>query len=346
MNYLLDFTQLRRKIYKNKYENLRKYVYYVIKKDILFNSKWHLIRNRIFTYCRICGPLLLPKCKRNKYEMYSINKTGSIRGNSSQLLSSINSSFLSNDEYSSENSGLKERLLPYNNIPIKRSIFINKNEVLAKHKNMLKNNENDKNENLYITEGAEPFTFSKYGINNMKYKTLKKLEGIRNRYIINKTVIKYDNQLDIDANIKTYKNLEIEALDNYTYLSTDSIINKINTINSNSSKIIFNIFVNVILILFLILVNFGLTLSIYLYKVTKKNDYIINIFIGMIIYDFIIYLLLCLVISFFLFYSHKNKSCFSKFIFNCLIEKYIRYLYKIRLLMIKYKKDLNFIDRQ
>jgi hypothetical protein len=78
----------------------------------------------------------------------------------------------------------------------------------------------------------------------------------------------------------------------------------------------------------------------------KNNGYIVNIFIGMIAYDFIIYLLMCLVISFLLFYSHKNKSCFSKFIFNWLIEKYIRYLYKIRLLMNKYKKDLNFIDRQ
>ena len=78
MHFILDFTYkflfefhyIRREIFKSKFEILRKYIYYIVKKDILFNSKWNSIRNRMFTYYRVCGPLLLKQVKRNKYQKY------------------------------------------------------------------------------------------------------------------------------------------------------------------------------------------------------------------------------------------------------------------------------------
>ena len=82
MHFILDFTYkflfefhcIRREIFKSKFEILRKYIYYIVKKDILFNSKWNSIRNRMFTYYRVCGPLLLKHIKRNKYQKYVKNK--------------------------------------------------------------------------------------------------------------------------------------------------------------------------------------------------------------------------------------------------------------------------------
>ena len=53
-------------------------------------------------------------------------------------------------------------------------------------------NEKDKKSKFRISKGAEPFSFSKYGINNMKLKTVKKIEDIKNRYINKKKEIKFD----------------------------------------------------------------------------------------------------------------------------------------------------------
>ena len=60
----------------------------------------------------------------------------------------------------------------------------------------------------------------------MKLKTLKKIEDIRNRYIANRNKIKYDETLDVDAYVKTFDNLDLDALEYYTSISTDVIINK------------------------------------------------------------------------------------------------------------------------
>ena len=70
IKFLFEFDSIRRDIFKKKLETLRRYIYYDIKKDILFNSKWHLIRNRMIAYYRLCGSLLLSQVKKNKYQKY------------------------------------------------------------------------------------------------------------------------------------------------------------------------------------------------------------------------------------------------------------------------------------
>ena len=89
ISYLLDFIIIRRNIIKPKLENLRKYVYYTIKKDVLFNSKWHALRNRMLTYFRICGNSILIKKKIDKYGKYVNNKQFNIKGNLPQNITNI-----------------------------------------------------------------------------------------------------------------------------------------------------------------------------------------------------------------------------------------------------------------
>ena len=179
----------------------------------------------------------------------------------------------------------------------------------------------------------------------MKLKTLKKLEDIKNKYISNKNNNKYDETLDVDSYVKTFDNLEIEALENYTYISTDAMINKLNRINSNSNKMFLNVFTNIILGIILILLNVGLIL-IQLDNNEIGEFFYWSIFVVIIISDFLYYFLFCLIISFSIpkFYGYKKKSCFNKFIFYFLYEKYIRYLYRMRLLINKYHKEFNFIE--
>jgi hypothetical protein len=221
IRYLLNYDEIKRNIFKPKLESLRKYVYYGIKKDILFNSKWHVIRNRILSYYRICGPSLLINKKLDKYGKYVNNKIKNNNGKNNSFFS-LNNIIINDDKDFDVKNRLSERLLPSltnYNLKMKETIKNNFNNRLSFRENA--NNPN----NLYIVKGVESFSFSKFGINNMKLKTLKKIEDIRNRYIINKNEITYDETLDVNSFVKTYDNLEIEALENYTYISTDKMIN-------------------------------------------------------------------------------------------------------------------------
>ena len=351
--FIFEFHFIRREIFKTKLEILRRYIYYVVKKDILFNSKWHLIRNRMITYYRLCGPLLLTQVKKNKYQRYVKNKLKEpARENAlfsiSEDKSFNNSSFLINTLNKSDI--LKE----VNEIDTKE----NKIEISNKKRKSAeledikeKLNEKDKKSKFRISKGAEPFSFSKYGINNMKLKTVKKIEDIKNRYINKKKEIKFDETIEIDKEVKIFENLDIESLEGYTYISTDAMIDKINIIKTNSNKMIINIFTNVILLIIMLLVN--LALLILELGETARNpnisirDFFLIIFFESIIVNFIIHKVICLFIAFSIhkFYGKKKRNCCYKLIFNIYYEKYIRYLYRIRLLITKYQKELNFIEK-
>ena len=343
ISYLLDFIIIRRNIIKPKLENLRKYVYYTIKKDVLFNSKWHALRNRMLTYFRICGNSILIKKKIDKYGKYVNNKQFNIKGN---LPQKINNSINQDDDKDFSENRLSERLLPpqnYSKNIIRESVNSIQNNKVINRNTMPKLNDNSKNNNFCIIKGCEPFSFSRFGINNMKLKTVKKIEDIRNRYIMAKNT-KFDDSLYDDANVKTFDNLEIEALENYTYISTDEIINKLNNSNANSNKVLLNIFINIIILILFILVEIGIYLS---YSMLKSNGDIYLDMIKFFILDFIIYYLISIFIAILLpkLYGHKKKNWFNKLIFKLFIEKYIVYLYRIRLLLIKYHKEFEFNDK-
>mgnify|MGYP006873062019 CR=1 FL=1 len=341
IRYLLDFDLIRRNIIKPKFENLRKYVYYNIKKDVLFNSKWHALRNRMITYFRICGNSILINKKIDKYGKYVNNKILNIKG---KIPEKVNNSINQDDDKDFYENRLSERLLPpqnYKNIKRETVNSIQSNNTLNRN-TISKMNDN----NLYIVKGCEPFSFSRFGINNMKLKTVKKIEDIRNRYIVVKNT-KFADSLDDDANVKTYENLEIEALENYTYISTDEIINKLNNRITNSNKVYLNIFINIILLILILLVSIGIYLSYSMIKAQTKEMGFIIILIIIFISDFIIYYFISIYIAFRIhkLYGYKKKNWFNKLIFKLFMEKYIVYLYRIRLLLIKYRKEFEFNDK-
>ena len=344
----------RKEIWKPKLESLKKYIYYTVKKDILFNSKWHSIKNRILSYTRICGNTILNLKNSDKYKTYIDNK---IRNNSATL--SDNTSISSG--HSSHNSKKDKEIFLDNYISTTYNIKEKENNNLLLDNNRRKktyfgkNNEKDNNSSFVFDKSIESFSFSKLGQNNIKLKTLKRIEGIRNRYILNRNDIKFDETLDVSIYAKTYNNLEIETLENYTYISTDSISKQLNNNTKNNkssnSKIIYHSLIpTFVLLLFLTIINVGLY---YFINQEKENDLDLDnlhyfIFIALlqiIVFNFIIHYLFGLFISFMIFkyYGYRKKNC-QKLIFNLFIEKYMIYIYKIRLLIKKYNKELEFIE--
>ena len=124
IKFLFEFHMIRRDIFKRKLETLRKYIYYDAKKDILFNSKWHLIRNRMIAYYRLCGSLLLSQVKKNKYQKYVKNKfknddnnisffsetSGLCSNNSSIELENLNKTDIMNDEKNNNEKEIKKEI--------------------------------------------------------------------------------------------------------------------------------------------------------------------------------------------------------------------------------------------
>ena len=224
------------------------------------------------------------------------------------------------------------------------------NKLINKYDEKDKINDKEKKYKYRISKGAESFSFSKFGVNNMKLKTVKRIEDIRNRYMNKKKDVKFDETLEIEQDIKIFENLDIESLEGFTYISTDSSIDKLNTMKMNSNKLVINIITGIVLLLIMLLINFSLMI-LQIGEVANNNNNIcmllLIITIENIFVNFIIHRIICIFIAFTLpkFYGKKKRNCFYKLIFDAFYEKYIRYLYRIRLLITKYQKELNFIEK-
>ena len=361
LKFLFEFHEIRREIFKKKLETLRRYIYYDVKKDILFNSKWHFIRNRMIVYYRLCGSLLLRQVKKNKYQKYVKNKFKNANedfllfsqnseissNNSSLVFDNLNKTdIMSNKKQKNLNEGKKDNPKRKNSVSSLSELNDNKSEKIPE-----KINEKGIKTKFKISKGVESFSFSKFGINNMKLKTVKKIEEIKNRYINKKKDIKFDETREIDKDTKIFENLDIESLEGFTYISTDAMIDKLNSIQTNSNKMIINIFTGVILVIILVLINLGLMI-IQMGESNKNTkapieQILLAIFIEIIAINFIIHRVICIFIAFTLpkFYGKKKRNCCYKLIFNVFYEKYIRYLYRIRLLITKYQKEFNFMEK-
>ena len=157
----------------------------------------------MITYYRLCGSLLLSQVKKNKYQRYVRNKTQNT--NEFYIYPNIisnTSSFSSIDKNVSKSQILgKENLLiekddtdDYKDANINKKSFKSTSKIdEQKHKKGMKYDDKRKDDEkesfLRVTKNVNSFSFSKFGINNMKLKTVKKIEDIKNRYISKKNDI-------------------------------------------------------------------------------------------------------------------------------------------------------------
>ena len=356
---ILGYDKIRKNIWKPKFEYLRKYIFYTVKKDILFNTKWHLIRNRMISYTRICGNTILSQKPNDKYQIYADNKK---RCNKALL---INDNIFSNNDRDLEKQEdmeieeFSKKYISYNccNIQDKKKNNLIGNNRVRKNTFFSKNNEIGPNSSLSIDKGVQSFSISNLGQNNLKLNTVQKIENIKNRYILNVNDSKFDETLEVNYYVKTYDNLEIENLENYTYISTDSMNNQLSNTTSESNKIFMNLIATFIVLLLLSLVDIGLIIIANILQEREEREeeeegnniefFFMIVMIQIIVINFIINYFYSLNITFYIFnnYGKKKKNGFHKMVFKFFVEKYIKYIYRIRLLINKYTKELEFMER-
>jgi hypothetical protein len=344
----LNYNQKKKEIWKIIFESFRKYIYYNVKKDILFNSKWNLIKNRIITYSRICGNSILKRKPEDKYKIYANNKKKCNQSLSIDYISINNNSMKSQKSEDIEIFSEKKISSTYN-IKQNHNNLLSKNNSVKKRKKTFfaKSNEISTGQ-LYIEKSVESFTLSKLGQNNLKLKTVQAFEDIRNRYIFVNDA-KYKETMAINSYTKIYESLEIETLDNYTYISTDSINSQLHNSSLESHKILNNTIATLSLFLLLTLIDYGL-ITIYNSKEEKQKEYISKclfpVLLQLTVMNIAVHYLYSFFISILIFrgYGYERKKCFYKLIFKIFVERYIKYIYRIRFLINKYHRELDFID--
>ena len=103
--------------------------------------------------------------------------------------------------------------------------------------------------------------------------------------------------------------------------------------------------INISLFICLLIIDIGLIIVINQFYEKYENYIIINwlfpVLFQVFIINFFINYIFSLFDSFLLFtyYEKRNNNCFFKFIFNIFVEKYMRYLFKIRGLINKYYRE-------
>ena len=342
---LLEFKKIRRIIWKPKKDILKECVYTNFKKEAVFNKKLYNIRKRILAFSKLCGNYISKNNKKDKFSFYLEYK-----------FSQQNSNIPINDE------DLDDSLIIKNNTSIESNLYSSKlnciNEPLINQsktykeqkKNLFKNltnnikSNNKKNNNLIISKGVQPFTLSQNIKNNISIWNIYRLESIRNKYIFNNSQNK-QYYLKNDSKIIKYIDLYIETQKNYTYiLSNDISFNQLST-TYNKTKIAIirliniSLFASLLIIDIIILIIFNRIFEEYENYIIK--NWLIPVLVQIFIINFIINYLFAVIASFLLFsyYKKRNNNCCFKVIFSILVEKYMRYLFKMRALINKYYRE-------
>lgn len=340
-------------------DSFKDYIYNDIKKDVLLGDKWKLIKNRIIAYNCICAKYILGKKyegnrKGDKLTRYLYNKLHSETGSTytsllpNDISISIEDSNSSNEQLSAINTSKKEIINPPTINDSRKisliSIDFNASSIIPQD-----------NKAFTICKRSS-FTINKYTRSVISYKSLQKIQNIRNKYISTSHYPnrKYTVSSSIDSlsnyntNVSSY---EIEYIDAYSYYAHSLKQNKFNPVVKNEKKEICKLS---IVCLFLILVviaqyAFLLFISQTLYERFELfivKAWIIPSLVYLIIIDFIVCFLWNIIISLIVFkgFRAKKKNLKIKVIFFLFVDKYIVYIFKIRNYISAYFKEFNYLE--
>ena len=179
----------------------------------------------------------------------------------------------------------------------------------------------------------------------MKINTIRKFELIKSKYIsLNKRKDgnKYNNA---NTNVVKYIDLELQSLKSFTYIPSDRIYKNVNILTDIKSEVSLYLIINAILFILLIILEIIIgAIFKHIYEEYENHiisSWLIPVIIQITINNLIINYLFAFVCSYLLFnyYSiRKKKNCFG-FVYNLIVEKYMIYFYKIRMLINKYNNQ-------
>ena len=333
---IFELRNIRRLIWKQKKDIFKQYVYNYFKKQPNFNKKLKSFQRRIIAYTNLCGMFILENKKKDKFSSYLEYKLQKSHVE------------LKNYKYN-DPSFLNKSNINYNSykIPLLQDQKIKKCKTNEEAKINLyndysinTNSNNKKNKNKILTISiAQSFTLSQKIKNHISKWNIYKLESIRNQYI-------YQNNFreSFSKTIK-YINLSIQTQKNYSYIVSNNIsINQLNT-TYNKSKMNKIIIINISLFIMLLIIDVAIIFV--MNKIYEKYDnyiimnWLLPVLVQIVVINFLINYLFAVFDSFLLFYYYKKRknNCFYKCIFNLFVEKYMKYLFKIRTLINKYYRD-------
>jgi hypothetical protein len=346
INKLFDFEKIRRSIWKPKKDILKHWIYCYLKKETIFHKKLKPLKMRMLAYANICGRFVLknkPKEKFAKYLEYKFsqqNPKASINDYdfNSFPFYKINTN-INNNDYKIplllDESDKKNKTDKKSKTDLYKVFSINNNKI---NNNIEKTNNKKK---LFITRGVQPFMLSSKNNNNISMWEIYRIESIKNRYMYRNK----NNYSDTNSKIIKYFNLKMQTQKNYSYiLSNDLYINNLNN-NYMKSKINKIRFVNICLFIFLLIIDTALVILMNkLYEIYEKYliiNWLIPVLVQIIIFNIVINYVFALISTYLLFsyYQKRNYNCLWKCIFYIFVEKYMKYLFKIRTLIQKYYRE-------
>lgn len=342
VNKIFDFRHMRRLIWKPRKDIIKYWVYGYFKKEPMFHRKLHRVKVRMLAFANLCGRYVLKNKPKDKYAYYLEYKISSQNPNASISDYDFNS-------YPYYKVGTSTNF-SNNKIPIIKDKFVikyqtDKNLKTNLYKDFDIDNKNENiniNKKLFITKGCKPFMLSSTAkANHISMWNIYRIESVKNRYMF----INRDYYRNASSQTIKYINLNIQTLNNYTYmLSNDLYYNKLNQL-FGKSKITIIRFMNFLLFFTLLIIDVGIVILVSELYEQYENYLIMNwlipVLVQIIIFNFVINFIFALFSTFLLFTYYKTKkyNCVCNCIFNIFVEKYMKYLFKIRTLIKKYYKD-------
>ena len=372
---VLSFNTDERKYWKHMKTIFSNYVSNKIKNEVLLGPTWNKIKLRIIAYYNLCGQFILSKklkkkSKTNKnFENYLTTSQAKRRDTEEMLLPL---------DAEGEMTELKDKT---NKVGKYRSPSINNQKENIKNNHFKVGAINDSGDDsininanvVKIIKSVHTDNFQLYGSKNKADKLIeknKKFERIKNKYICKKS-IKNSIEDEIESGsrscsfdfINFYKELEIEYVNNISFLPTDEYIisesikkkqirkGKSSTVSISSThhpegywSIFIANFVLAILLIIYVIVMFKYIKSL----LNDFGSFIINIWIGSSIFIYllaypILYYIKIFIGSFLLFkcYYIKNKLI-GKILYWIFVDKTMIHIFKVRNYITKYKKELDY----
>jgi hypothetical protein len=346
------------------------YIYYEIKSEVLLGPIWNKIKSRMMAYYYICGDYYLKFRQKNKFSNY-LDQISRIQigrktvmpelsdmdqilprtTNGSELASvlDINNNSKSNNK---KNNKAMEMINKEYDEPLLDKEG-NGNKLTSLNLNNNKKIGNDDIQGLKIRR-TDNFSLDNIIISDEKTKRqIEHFTKVRNKYIyINKR--KDANEIEIDERSNDGDEnvvFNISPQFNYVYFPSNSFNSQGNNISSKEdTKDIYNF----ILISIILLLIFACLLTILFISIKELliifGDFIINawIFPLIIIFtvvSFVLYFIKILIGSFLLFhfYHWRKKGWFYRILYLVFVDQSMIYVYKVRNLITKYKKEFDYL---
>ena len=334
----------------------KNYIYYEIKSEVLLGSAWSKIKLRMISFCYICGNYIIRHIKRKnpklkRYLFHISRNNDDANTNNDEILPNLRNTTFSNIGLSKNNESIlemdeKSQILLENN---EEEINIKNKMSIKKRKKTIRGDFHN-----YQVCKRDNFILDKLIKFDKSKRQITRFENIRNKYIytLRKGFLKdIESDKEVIDLFEENKSLHISPQINYSFYPFDSFdsLKLENKEKENGNK--FHNFIIISILLWVIFISlFILALFLIQNLLNKFDRFIIKAWLFPIIsitilVNLILYYFKILIGTILIFhcYNLRKKKCFYKYLFFIFVDKSMVYIYKVRNLITKYKKEFDYL---